>query len=422
MSFPRYPAYKDSGVEWLGEVPAHWEVGPLKRLLEFQNGRDHKPIECADDGYPVYGSGGVFAFATDYLFDGESVLLGRKGTIDRPLYVNGKFWTVDTMYWTRITSSAHAKYCYHTATSIPFDYYSTNTALPSMTQSVLGSHLVAIPALEEQTAIATFLDRETAKIDALVAEQERLIALLKEKRQAVISHTVTKGLDPSVPMKDSGVEWLGEVPAHWSVAPLKYCATFVSGGTPNKSRMDYWDGDIPWASAKDLKSDVLLDTIDHITSTAVADGAASPVEAGTTLVVVRGMILARHFPVSVAGVPMAINQDLKAIVTNACMSRSFLPWLLRGMQDETLNRLDEAGHGTKALRMDAWTSMAVAIPPLDEQMALVNRLKEMTGQLDTLESEADLSITLLQERRAALISAAVTGQIDVRGLARTVNT
>lgn len=447
MSFARYAAYKDSGVEWLGEVPEHWGVDRLKAsILCSRNGiwgneptGDENDLPCvrvADFDRqrlrvalkePTIRSITPKEREGRLLRRGHLLLEKSGGGENQPvgcvvLYDDDQE-AVCSNFVARVElqggmNASYWRYVHAAAYTVRLNVASINqtSGIQNLNQDRYFNERAPFPPFDEQTAIATFLDRETAKIDALVSEQEKLIALLKEKRQAVISHAVTKGLDPSVPMKDSGVEWLGEVPAHWSVAPLKYCATFVSGGTPNKSRMDYWDGDIPWASAKDLKSDVLLDTIDHITSTAVADGAASPVEAGTTLVVVRGMILARHFPVSVAGVPMAINQDLKAIVTNACMSRSFLPWLLRGMQDETLNRLDEAGHGTKALRMDAWTSMAVAIPPLDEQMALANRLKEMTGQLDTLESEADLSITLLQERRAALISAAVTGQIDVRGL------
>ena len=178
MSFPRYPEYKDSGVEWLGEVPAHWEVAQLKRLLEIQNGADHKHIEQAD-GYPVIGSGGQFAYASDYLFDGDSVLLGRKGTIDRPLYVTGKFWTVDTMYWTKIAPDACGRYAYYTALTIPFGYYSTNTALPSMTQGTLSAHVVTRPPLEEQTAIAEILaaaDRE------LQLQKEKLAQLQTQKK------------------------------------------------------------------------------------------------------------------------------------------------------------------------------------------------------------------------------------------------
>jgi type I restriction enzyme, S subunit len=194
MSFPRYPKYKASGVEWLGDVPEHWEVAPLKRNLSINNGKDHKLVE-QEVGYPVYGSGGIFAWAGEYLYEGEAVLLGRKGTIDKPLYVNERFWTVDTMFYAIANKNANSKYFYYVSTQIPFDLYSTNTALPSMTQSTLGSHIVATPKIDEQTKIVAFLDNETAKIDALIAEQEKLIELLKERRSALISAAVTGKID-----------------------------------------------------------------------------------------------------------------------------------------------------------------------------------------------------------------------------------
>ncbi|NQW53030.1 MAG: restriction endonuclease subunit S, partial [Rhodospirillales bacterium] len=212
MSIPRYPSYKNNGVPWLGEVPEHWEVVQFKQFVDIHNGADHKHVELAE-GYPVLGSGGIFTYASEFLYDGESVLLGRKGTIDKPLHVTGRFWTVDTMYWTKIRSDVCGRFAYYAALTIPFGYYSTNTALPSMTKGALNSHLLARPPLAEQTRIAAFLDRETAKIDELVAEQQRLIELLKEKRQAVISHAVTKGLHLDAPMRPSGIEWLGDVPA-----------------------------------------------------------------------------------------------------------------------------------------------------------------------------------------------------------------
>ncbi|MBL8618732.1 MAG: restriction endonuclease subunit S [Deltaproteobacteria bacterium] len=185
---------KPSGVEWLGEVPAHWEVVPLKHLAEVENGRDHKDLEV-EEGYPVYGSGGQFAYASSYLYDGESVLLGRKGTIDRPLYVSGRFWTVDTMYWTCVRPTASARFLYFSALNIPFGYYSTNTALPSMTKGVLASNPLSVPPLSEQEAIATFLDAETARIDALIAEADKGSALLRERRAALIAAAVTGQLD-----------------------------------------------------------------------------------------------------------------------------------------------------------------------------------------------------------------------------------
>jgi len=286
-----------------------------------------------------------------------------------------------------------------------------------MTKSVLEAHLLATPSEAEQVAIAGLLDHETAKIDALVAEQEQLITLLKEKRQAVISQAVTKGLDPSVPMKDSEVDWLGQVPAHWGLRPLKAVARFRSGGTPDKRKADYWDGDIPWVSAKDLKVDRLDDSMDHITQLALDEGGTSLVPKHAIVVVVRGMILARCFPVAQLMVPMAINQDLKALVPRSAVVAEYLAWLLRASEPETLSCLDEAGHGTKALRMENWEGMTVPVPPMAEQQAIVAKIEVATAQLDQLVGEAFRSIELLRERRAALISAAVTGQIDVRGLA-----
>ena len=185
---------KDSGVEWIGQVPEYWQIAQLKRLVSIQNGSDHKAIET-DEGYPVYGSGGRFAYASSYMHDGESVLLGRKGTIDRPMYVNGRFWTVDTMYWTKILANADGKFFYYAATTIPFSYYATNTALPSMTQTSLGAHLMAYPPLEEQSTIAATLDRETARIDALIGKAEHSITLLKERRAAFITAAVTGQID-----------------------------------------------------------------------------------------------------------------------------------------------------------------------------------------------------------------------------------
>ncbi|CAJ7233751.1 type I restriction enzyme specificity protein [Burkholderia pseudomallei] len=213
--------------------------------------------------------------------------------------------------------------------------------------------------------------------------------------------------------KDSGVVWLAEVPAHWRISPLKYLVSLKSGGTPSKDNLDYWDGDVPWASAKDLKTDALADTIDHITSFAVDSGNADLVPAGTILVVVRGMILARAFPVTEASVPMAINQDLKGIVPRKDLLSRFLAWLLRGTAAESLLRLDEAGHGTKALRMDAWTSMQLPVPPIEEQSTIAAFLDRETGKIDALIAEQEKFLALLVEKRQATISHAVTRGLNL---------
>ena len=186
---------KDSGVEWLGEVPEHWNIVKLKQIASIQNGRDYKHIETEFNGYPVIGSGGTFTRASEFIYSGESVLLGRKGTINKPLYINESFWVVDTMFYTKINPQYSAKYLYYCSLTIHFDYYSTSTALPSMTQESLGNIFFAISSLDEQQKIAQFLDQETAKIDNLIAESTNLISLSKERRSALISSAVTGKID-----------------------------------------------------------------------------------------------------------------------------------------------------------------------------------------------------------------------------------
>ncbi|QDV56471.1 restriction endonuclease subunit S [Rosistilla oblonga] len=208
---------------------------------------------------------------------------------------------------------------------------------------------------------------------------------------------------------DSGVDWLGRVPDHWDVVPLKFLVATRGGGTPSKTNKKYWDnGLVPWASSKDLKVELLDDTIDHITQFAVEDDAAELVDAGSLLVVVRGMILAHTFPVVKLLVPMAINQDLKALTPKEQLDPDYLSWMLRGSSRETLDRVDEAAHGTKVLRMDSWLRTLFAIPPLDEQEAISAFLDVETAKIDALVSEQRRLIELLKEKRQAVISHAVT--------------
>lgn len=400
MSFPRYPKYRPSGVEWLGEVPAHWGVVPLKAYLDIQNGADHKSIE-ADEGYPVLGSGGVFAYASDYLYDGESVLLGRKGTIDRPLHMTGKFWTVDTMYWSRVLPGVSGRFAYYLAVTMPFGYYSTNTALPSMTKGSLSGHLVVRPALSEQSAIASFLDRETAKIDALVAEQQRLIELLKEKRQAVISHAVTKGLNPDAPMKPSGVEWLGEVPAHWEVGPVKrYFASWNNRRVPlSTEERSHRSGAFPYYGASGI--------IDYVDDFLFAEDLVLVSEDGANL-------LNRSTPIAfIARGQYWVNNHahiLKPLDGNL----SFWAERLESLELTPF----VTGSAQPKLTSEALMNLKIAVPSAEEERRAINHLVlRECDSVTALLQHAEGAITFLHERRSALISAAVTGQIDVRHLA-----
>lgn len=415
MSFVEYPEYKGSGVQWLGEVPSNWKVGRLKHLLRIRGGQDYKSVESyVPTDFPVIGSGGQFTYATDYLYDGESVLLGRKGTIDKPLYVRGKFWTVDTMFYTEVLPGTNGRYAYYLATTIPFDLYSTNTALPSMSQFDLANHGLPLPPKGEQTQIARFLDHETAKIDALIREQECLIELLREKRQAEISQAVTRGLDPDVPMKDSGVEWLGEVPAHWEMVPLKYLCSFSGGGTPSKENLEYWNGDIPWVSPKDMKSFWVSDSIDKITELAVTESSTSLVKPNTLLMVVRSGILQRTIPVAINTVEVTLNQDMKALRFSMEGFEHYFAMLVKGFEPSWLLEWRKQGATVESIEQEYLAESLIPVPPPKEMCAIVNKLSKIAKRYESLEEEAHKSSKLLRERRSAIISDAVTGKIDVR--------
>lgn len=223
---------KESGIDWIGQIPEEWRVTKLKYALLISNGKNYKDIEVEEGGYPVIGSGGVFARARNYMYDGDVVLLGRKGTIDKPLFYSGKFWTVDTMFYSTALNGNNIKFMYYSSLLIPFSYYSTATALPSMTQSDLNNHVLCLPSISEQQKIADFLDKKTAQLDKVKSLLEEQIQKLKDYRDSLIYETVTKGLDKTAPMKDSGIDWIGRVPEGWGVRRLKYLVE-ISTGTSN---------------------------------------------------------------------------------------------------------------------------------------------------------------------------------------------
>lgn len=441
MSLPRYGEYKDSGVEWLGEVPTHWVLLKVKAFTQFCGGgtpsRDNPAFWNGDTPWvsPKDMKFERIKGAEEYITDegllnsssslvdpGRLLMVVRSGILkhtipvainDVPVALNQDMKAL-RFKEELANSEFFLRWVQGLNDVLLLAWAKQGATVESIEHNYLAETLVPLPPLSEQSAIAVFLDRETGKIDALIAEQEKLLTLLAEKRHATISHAVTRGLNPNAPMKNSGVLWLGEVPAHWRVTPLKYLVSLKSGGTPSKERLEYWDGSVPWASARDLKTETLSDTTEHVTELAVESGVATLLPAGTVLVVVRGMILARLFPVTELLVPMAINQDLKGVLAAPGLDSSFLAWLLRGTADESLTRLDEAGHGTKALRMDAWTSMDLPIPPEEEQREIAEFIRRRTTELDELRRESERAIALLKERRSALIAAAVIGKIDVR--------
>ncbi|MCX8978826.1 restriction endonuclease subunit S, partial [Citrobacter portucalensis] len=271
------------------------------------------------------------------------------------------------------------------------------------------------PSLTEQIHIASFLDHETAKIDNLIEKQQQLIELLKEKRQAVISHAVTKGLNPDVLMKDSGVEWLGEVPEHWELVPLKYLCNFSGGGTPTKDNLSYWQGGtVPWVSPKDMKSFWISETQDYVTPKAVSESSTNYVEEGSLLMVVRSGILQRNIPVAINIVKVTMNQDMKALRFNERMKAHYAAYFINGNVNSLLLEWTKEGATVESIEHEYLANGLIPVPPIDEQHSIIKSISDQMIRFELLEEKALTGIRLLQERRTALISAAVTGKIDVR--------
>lgn len=431
----RYAKYKNSGVEWLGEIPEHWEVKKSKQLSLVKRGASPRPI---DD--PIYfDDNGEYSWvrisdvsaSNKYLETSEQTLSKHGKSKSVPLEPGELFVsicaTVGKPIITKIKCCIHDGFVY-------FPYLKENreylfyiflsgelykglgkfgTQL-NLNTDIIGDIKLPIPSLSEQGSLASFLDRETAKIDTLIAKKERLIELLQEKGTALISHVVTKGLNPDVRMRNSGVEWLGEIPKHWEVLPLKFISTFISGATPSTTNSAYWDGSIPWITAKDMKQFYLTESTDYITELAVKETAIRVIPSPAVLVVVRGMILAHSFPVGLTTILVTINQDMKAIFLSKKLEPEYFTRQLLARRGAVLSLIQEAGHGTKVLRTDWFERLSILIPPFKEQQKIASYIKIKSSQIDNLIAKTRTSIELLKEYKTALISAAVTGKIDVR--------
>jgi len=436
--FKPYPAYKDSGVEWLGEIPAHWEVKRLKHLATLN------PESLMEDTDParemVYVDiGGVDRLGR--IIEREQLTFASAPSRARRLVRDGDVIVSTVRTYLRaiapisdpepgtVVSTGFA--VVRPADDLTTDYAahalrapyfvervvanSKGVSFPAINESEMATYELASPPDNEQRAIAAFLDRETARIDALVAKKKRLIALLQEQRTALITRAVTKGLDPTVPMKDSGVEWLGEIPAGWDAAKMWRISDATSGGTPAKEERGYWDGEIPWVSPKDMKRRVIDSSADTITERAVRETGIKLIEPPVVLIVVRGMILAHTFPVAITTVPVTINQDMKALRFRQAVNPIFLAWLFEGVGKGILGAVvEEAAHGTRVIRMDRWRAVVAPVPPIAEQRTIAAFLDRETARIDALVTKVRDAIERLKELRTALISAAVTGKIDVR--------
>jgi type I restriction enzyme, S subunit len=441
VSFARYAEYKDSGLAWLGEVPAHWDVQRIKNTTYLKGRVGWKGLtseEYLEEGYAYLVTGTDFSkrfiswsechcverdrYEDDpfiQLKNGD-LLITKDGTIgklalvkelDRPACLNSGIFLVrpkssyitEYMYWV-LSSPAFAVFC---------DLSSVGSTIQHLYQNVFERFSFPIPTSEEQYSIAAFLDREAAKIDALVAEQEKLITLLKEKRQAVISHAVAKGLDPNVPMKDSGIEWLGEVPAQWDVKQIRHFSEVLRGKFTHRPRNDpaFYDGTYPFIQTGDITCSSRFITEYKQTLNERGISVSKEFPRGTLVMAIAANI----GDVAILDFPAYFPDSIVGLVPNAKTDLMFLFYLMMALKQPML--MTATVSTQMNLNVDQIVSLVAACPPLNEQVWIVSFLDRETAKIDALTSEAKSAIELLKERRSALISAAVTGKIDVRGLA-----
>lgn len=402
---------KDSGVAWIGEIPEEWTVRRLKNFASIQNGMDYRKVFDEGGEFPVIGSGGAFAHASQFMYDKTSVLLGRKGTVDKPIFIDCPFWTVDTMYYTVIHEDVSPRYFYYLCTQIPFTYFSYGSAVPSMTQRDLNSVHFPYPPKTEQEAMATYLDECCESLQETIDEAQNLVDKLTAYKQSLITEAVTKGLHPEVARKDSGVSWIGEIPRTSIVVPLtKKIAQIVDyrGKTPEKVN----DG-IFLVTAKNIK--------DGIIDYALSQEYIRPEDYDT--VMSRGkpkigdVLFTTEAPLGeVANVDredIALAQRvIKFTPTEEANPYYLKYWMMHQGFQQFLQSLS-TGSTAAGIKASKLFMLKMVLHPLDEQRKIVSFLDAKCAAIDADIARRRKLIERLSAYRRSLIYEVVTGKREV---------
>lgn len=437
MSFPRYESYKESGLSWLGKIPSHWGIMQSRRLFSLRKDKATETdrqltasqkhgVLYQDDYTAIEGQKVVqvitgaeilkHAEPNDFVismrsFQGGIEWCGYRGSISSAYVMLIPSDTINVRFFSYLFKCKPYIQALQSTSNLVRD----GQALRYDNFTLI--HLPVLPYLEQQT-IAAFLDRETAKIDALIAEQQRLIELLKEKRQSVISHAVTKGLNSNAPMKDSGIEWLGEVPEHWEVKRLRFIAQL----NPSKSEITELDREteVSFLPMEAIGDDGSLNLERTRPIGEVETGYTYFREGDVTIAKItpcfengKGAVMRGLF----GGIGFGTTELIVARAKPFEATSNYLHWLFISTWFRKHGEASMYGAGgQKRVPDDFVRNYAIGFPSLEEQHTIVAFLDREIAKIDVLTTESKAAITLLKERRTALISAAVTGKIDVREL------
>ena len=443
MSLPKYAKYKDSGVHWLGSVPVHWTLCRLKNFARFSGGgtpsrdipkfwggdipwvspKDMKAESILQTEERIT-SAGLEGSSSTLVAPGRVLMVVRSGILKHtipvainevPVALNQDLKAIqfepdvcEGRFFLRFVQGSND--------ALLLAWAKQGATVESIEHDYLAETIVPLPPIEEQRAITVFLDRETAKIDALIGKQEKLIGLLAEKRQATISHVVTRGVNFDTPMKDSGVAWIGQVPEHWQVYPLKRALISLTSGSRGWAE-HYADSGALFVRIGNLSRDGIDLDLSDVQRVAIPEGTE-----GVRTRVLPGDLLfsitAYLGSVAVAPQDIGIAFVSQHIALARLKTGNFLPEWLGYITLSVVGKtyLEMQGYGgTKIqLNLEDVGNLLTTVPSIAEQAQIVRMLSNELARLSALKTEAKRAIHLLKERRSALIAAAVTGQIDVR--------
>lgn len=395
--------------------PTSWTIKRFKYCAQICNGGEYSDIEVEEGGYPVIGSGGEFARASKFSYCGKSVLLGRKGTVDKPLFVDGAFWCVDTMFYTKIKDFMYEKYLYYCALCFPFDYYVTSTALPSMTQRDLGSQEIAVPPKKDQKAIADFLDKECAQIDSIAADLEKQIALLQQYKKSLITETVTKGLDKSVPMKDSGVEWIGEIPNTWDCKKMKYVISEPLQYGANEAGDDYKEDYPRYIRITDITEENSLKD-DGKLSLSLDIAKPYLLKDGDILFARSGATVGKTFYyTSNYGTCAFAGYLIKARFNQDKMNPKFVYYTTLGIGYENWKNTVFTQATIQNIGADKYAQLYITVPPMKEQNEIIAYLDTQCKAIDDVIHSKYQQLSTIQQHKKSLIYEYVTGKKTSEG-------
>lgn len=435
--YQTYSEYRSWNNKWISCLPASWQLVPLKYICSgFVKDGPHETPKFTDDGIPFLSVDGIqdnkLVFnGCRYISEEDhvrysmkchpkqgDVLLGKAASVGKVAYVDSN---MDFNVWSPLAvitakSNKYGKYIYYCLQSSMLqaqcEVFANSNTQKNLGMNTIDNLDMPLPSEHEADVITNFLDHETAKIDTLIEKQQQLIKLLKEKRQAVISHAVTKGLNPEAPMTDSGVEWLGEVPEHWGVGRLGYYSRVINGSTPSKVNQSYWDKrEVPWLSSGSVNQYNITTASDYISEKALKECSVELLPVGTLVIGMIGQGKTRGMS-AITHIEATINQNLAAIIPDNRLDSEYGHLVLQAAYNEI--RECARGGNQAALNCELISNFKVTVPPIDEQKQIVVDTNAKLNRFDQIIKKTMDFVEHSQERRTALISAAVTGKIDVR--------